>query len=42
MAVTDRIPTGEDLLAMGDVGPCEPVDGKIVRFALPVAELFAE
>jgi Uma2 family endonuclease len=27
---TDRLLTGDDLLAMGDIGPCELVDGRIV------------
>jgi Uma2 family endonuclease len=27
---TDRLFTGEELLAMGNVGPCELIDGKIV------------
>ena len=25
--------TGEELLAMGDIGPCELIDGRIVRKA---------
>lgn len=27
---TDRLLTGDDLLALGDIGPCELVDGRIV------------
>ena len=27
---SDRLITGEELLAMGDIGPCELIDGRIV------------
>lgn len=27
----DKLITGEDLLAMGDIGPCELIDGRIVH-----------
>jgi Uma2 family endonuclease len=30
---TDRLITGDELLAMGDIGPCELIDGRIVRMS---------
>src|SRR5262249_54586048 len=30
---TERLITGEELLAMGDIGPCELIDGRIVRMS---------
>jgi Uma2 family endonuclease len=32
-AITDKLHTGEELLAMGDIGPCELIDGRIVRMS---------
>ncbi len=29
-AITETLLTGDDLLAMGDIGPCELIDGRIV------------
>lgn len=31
--VEERLITGDELLAMGDVGPCELIDGRIVRMS---------